>query len=162
MVTNNTHSLEANIRPLVLEDLSSILIIEQEGHRLPWSESVFRDCFQRHYRLWALESGSQLIGYAIVACLMDEAHLLNLCVSRRLQGQGHGRHLLRHLCEYSRKEKMSVVTLEVRESNAPAIHLYRSEGFRALGVRRGYYSSAEGDEDALVMTLPLERDRNDA
>ena len=40
--------------------------------------------------------------------------------------------------------------LEVRESNKPAIELYKSLGFRKIGVRRGYYDSPE--EDAVVMS----------
>ena len=40
-------------------------------------------------------------------------------------------------------------TLEVRRSNAVAIHLYEREGFRAAGTRRRYYQ--DNGEDALVM-----------
>ena len=40
-------------------------------------------------------------------------------------------------------------TLEVRRSNAVAIHLYEREGFRAAGLRRRYYQ--DNGEDALVM-----------
>ncbi len=40
-------------------------------------------------------------------------------------------------------------TLEVRRSNAVAIHLYEREGFRAAGVRRRYYQ--DNGEDAIVM-----------
>jgi len=40
-------------------------------------------------------------------------------------------------------------TLEVRRSNAIAIHLYEREGFRAAGMRRRYYQ--DNGEDALVM-----------
>jgi ribosomal-protein-alanine N-acetyltransferase len=40
-------------------------------------------------------------------------------------------------------------TLEVRRSNAVAIHLYEREGFRAAGMRRRYYQ--DNGEDALVM-----------
>ena len=40
-------------------------------------------------------------------------------------------------------------TLEVRVSNVGAIRLYERFGFRARGVRRGYYT--DNREDALVM-----------
>ena len=42
-----------------------------------------------------------------------------------------------------------VALLEVRESNQPAIELYRSLGFVAVGTRRNYYSQPQ--EDALVL-----------
>ena len=40
-------------------------------------------------------------------------------------------------------------TLEVRQSNHSAIHLYEREGFRAAGLRRRYYQ--DNGEDALIM-----------
>jgi ribosomal-protein-alanine N-acetyltransferase len=43
--------------------------------------------------------------------------------------------------------------LEVRRGNAPAIALYRSLGYREVGVRPRYY--AEDGEDALVMDKDL-------
>jgi len=43
------------------------------------------------------------------------------------------------------------VFLEVRASNAAALALYRSAGFREIGVRRGYYQNANGSEDAITM-----------
>ena len=45
--------------------------------------------------------------------------------------------------------------LEVRPSNAAGIGLYERRGFRIIGRRPGYYSAADGKEDALVMQLDL-------
>jgi len=47
--------------------------------------------------------------------------------------------------------------LEVRISNAPAIHLYESFGFRQAGKRRGYYQDT--GEDALIYTLDMGQTR---
>ena len=40
-------------------------------------------------------------------------------------------------------------TLEVRQSNGPAIALYERFGFRTAGMRRRYYQ--DNGEDALIM-----------
>ncbi|MCR2392783.1 ribosomal-protein-alanine N-acetyltransferase, partial [Salmonella enterica] len=45
--------------------------------------------------------------------------------------------------------------LEVRASNQAAIALYEDLGFNEVTVRRNYYPSAHGREDAIVMALPL-------
>ncbi len=45
--------------------------------------------------------------------------------------------------------------LEVRASNAAAIALYESLGFNEATIRRNYYPTAEGREDAIIMALPL-------
>ena len=47
------------------------------------------------------------------------------------------------------------IWLEVRVSNGAAIGLYREAGFAQIGWRRGYYRSAEGREDAIIMRLAL-------
>ena len=41
------------------------------------------------------------------------------------------------------------LTLEVRESNSPAIELYERFSFHAAGMRRRYYQ--DNGEDALIM-----------
>ena len=51
---------------------------------------------------------------------------------------------------------MVQVLLEVRESNDAAYRLYRQEGFREIGRRKGYYPAASGREDARVMALSLD------
>ncbi|MNR57792.1 ribosomal-protein-alanine N-acetyltransferase [compost metagenome] len=50
---------------------------------------------------------------------------------------------------------MVTLWLEVRASNRAAIALYEDLGFNEVTVRRNYYPSANGREDAIVMALPL-------
>lgn len=114
-------------------------------------------CFRPDYRLWALEWGQRLSGYAVVAYMVGEAHLLNLCVAPAKQGNGGGRRLLRHLVLEAARDGMSQVLLEVRASNRAAIDLYAAEGFDVIGRRKGYYPAGREREDALVMALPLGR-----
>ena len=51
--------------------------------------------------------------------------------------------------EEGQKRGISDFTLEVRKSNASAVHVYEKLGFRTEGVRRGYYENPR--EDALIM-----------
>lgn len=142
-------------RSLSRSDLSRVLEIERQGYSHPWSEAVFLDCFKDNYRLWALSRGGSLIGYAVVAYLVDEAHLLNLCVHPDSRGFGAGRYLLEHLVDQAREDGMVQVLLEVRVSNRTAEQLYVSAGFGEIGRRPAYYPAANGREDARVMTLSL-------
>lgn len=143
------------IRALTPDDLPRVLDIEHQGYSFPWSEGVFRDCFRDNYRLWALEYGNRLVGYAVVAYMFDEAHLLNICMGSSVRRQGAGRILLRHLLAEATRDGMAQVILEVRASNDAAARLYLSEGFTQVGKRPDYYPSAQGREEALVMTLGL-------
>lgn len=149
-------SVDLTIRALHQGDMPDVLNIENQSYSFPWSESVFLGCFRPDYRLWALEWGQRLNGYAVVAYMVGEAHLLNLCVAPAKQSNGGGRSLLRHLVVEAARDGMSRVLLEVRASNHTAIDLYVAEGFHVIGRRKGYYPAAREREDALVMALPLE------
>lgn len=142
-----------DIRALEQADLKQAQEIERLCHSHPWSESVFLDCFHSHYRLWALVRDEVLQGYAIVNYMVDEAHLLNICVHPDLQGSGAGRYLLRYALAEAVRDGMACMILEVRESNRVAASLYSSEGFEELGVRPGYYPAGAERENARVLSL---------
>jgi len=57
------------------------------------------------------------------------------------------------MLEYAQRKQAELIYLDVRESNKPAIKLYRSFGFKQIDVRKGYYQ--DNEEDALVMELKL-------
>ena len=70
-----------------------------------------------------------------------------ICAARR---QGLGEQVLRALMEEARRRGVTHFSLEVRESNFPAIRLYEKLGFRAVGKRPRFYTDPA--EAALVMT----------
>ncbi|MDS1311969.1 MULTISPECIES: ribosomal protein S18-alanine N-acetyltransferase [Marinobacter] len=147
--------LEVKIRPLVPEDMPEMLEIERQGHSHPWTEGVFLDCFKPDYRLWGAWLGGSLEGFVVGTYMLDEVHLLNICVHPRSRSHGVGRLLLRHLIAEATHEGMNQMLLEVRLSNSVASKLYRNEGFEEIGRRPGYYPAASGREDARVMSLLL-------
>ncbi|SQB26002.1 ribosomal-protein-alanine N-acetyltransferase [Citrobacter koseri] len=68
---------------------------------------------------------------------------------------GWGEELLEHLIDELEKRGVLTLWLEVRASNAAAIALYESLGFNEATVRRNYYPTADGREDAIIMALPI-------
>jgi ribosomal-protein-alanine N-acetyltransferase len=144
------------IRPLGEDDLVEVVALEQEVYPLPWSRACFRNELSRPYsHLHGLrDTGSGLlIGYICFWILYNEMHVLNLAVKPACRGQGLGRLLLDHALDEARRQEVSLVSLEVRVSNDVAINLYRSLGFRRVGVRPNYYSPER--EDALLMQLDM-------
>ena len=104
----------------------------------------------------AAEAGDQLVGYVIYTRVLDEAEIINIIVAPALRGEGVGRTLLRAALEALGPAGVRYCRLEVRESNAAAIGLYRAEGFYENGRREGYYPSGVGTrEDALLMSKEL-------
>ena len=94
------------------------------------------------------------MGFLIFNQVVDEAELLNIAVKRSFQGEGLGACLLDYCLAEVSASAVSLF-LEVRVSNFPAIALYEGRGFRPVGVRKAYYHSESGREDALIMRCDL-------
>ncbi len=147
-----------HIRTMGGLDVADVVAIERESYAFPWAEGIFHDCLRVGYCCRVLECDGVVIGYAILACGVGEAHLLNLCVQSEWRGYGLGRMLLGEMLAQAETRAARHVFLEVRISNQLAIALYESVGFRRIGIRRRYYQAVGGREDALVLQLPLPAD----
>jgi len=134
-------------------DVERVMEVEQGAYPFPWTEGIFRDCMRVGYGCWVLEHDGGLAGHAVVAIAAGEAHLLNLTVDVRHQGQGLGRFLLRSMVAQARSEGVETLFLEARPSNLAALSLYRSEGFTQVGTRPRYYPAEDGREDAWVFSI---------
>ena len=137
------------------EDLDEVMAIEDAIYSHPWTRGNFADSLRAGYdcRTWRLDG--ELLGYFILMAAAGEAHLLNLSIAARHQRSGHGRALLREVAELARRRRAGSIYLEVRPSNLAAQTLYARFGFRRVGVRKAYYPSQAGREDALVLALKL-------
>lgn len=142
-------------RPLREADILAVLEIEHIAFTHPWTAGIFHDCLRMNYSCWALITDQGLSGYGIMSLTAGECHILNLCISPTAQQQGLGRYLLEHLLSLAREYGANPVLLEVRASNQIAIRLYESIGFCEVGVRKNYYPTARGREDALIFALEL-------
>ena len=139
-------------------DLDRVVAIERAAFSDPWSRKAFLDLLvQPHVRAIAVdEPAGRLAGYALASVVADQGEILNLAVAPEARSRGLGHVLLDALLDVFRREGMAAVYLEVRPSNAAALHLYQGAGFRTVSTRRAYYRNPT--ESALTMTLPLARD----
>jgi [ribosomal protein S18]-alanine N-acetyltransferase len=139
-------------RRLSLRDLPAIEEIEQRSYATPWSRSMFAGELSKPSSicLGAFDSEtSGLLGYLIISRYVDAWHVMNLAVAPTLRRQGIATALLERLFDQTAGESRRGYTLEVRVSNDAAIKLYERMGFKARGIRRGYYT--DNREDALIM-----------
>jgi [ribosomal protein S18]-alanine N-acetyltransferase len=137
------------IRRLSYPDLPQVIAIERRVFPTPWSLAMFvLELSKQSGICLAAVSGQQLVGYLICSRYDTVWHVMNVAIDSDWQRKGLGSALLADL--YRRVDDSDACyTLEVRRSNAVAIHLYEREGFRAAGMRRRYYQ--DNGEDALVM-----------
>jgi ribosomal-protein-alanine N-acetyltransferase len=98
------------------------------------------------------DNGGDLLGIVIYSQVLDEVSIHDIIIDPASRGCGFGGQLLREMLAVVRKRGVRRALLEVRSSNSPAIALYRGNGFCADGVRRSYYPSPEGREDAMLMS----------
>ena len=146
---------EISIRPAGITDLTAIWAIEQVSFPTPWSRFAFL-AELGHSLSYTLVAGPprphrrQVWGYLIYWVVAEEMHILNLAVHPRHRRRGLARRLLTQAMSHARELGAQVAWLEVRPSNAPALALYYSFGFKEVGRRPRYYEDTQ--EDALLLT----------
>jgi ribosomal-protein-alanine N-acetyltransferase len=138
-------------------DLDAIVRIEEQVYSHPWTRGNFHDSLQSGYEIYGLRAeDGRVLAYLVFMLVLDEIHILNFAVSADMQGQGMALQLLQHLQHEANERKMLSILLEVRVSNARALHVYRRYGFAEIGRRKGYYPLNEQTrEDAIVMRMEL-------
>jgi ribosomal-protein-alanine N-acetyltransferase len=148
-------TIEPKLRPMSVSDLDAIMAIERVNFPFPWTEGNFKDSMNSGYLCLVMEQAKQVMGYAVLMMVLDEAHLLNISVAQSHQGQGWGRYLLVQMMEMGCGKGGLNMFLEVRPSNHSALGLYESMGFNEMGIRPGYYQAHNGREDAILMGMAL-------
>lgn len=143
-------------RQMTEADLPDVIDIEQRANRFPWSLQNFADCLQAgHHGTVFNDDTGKVQAYTVVQSVLDEIHLLNICVHPDKQGQGWGKYLMKYVIDFACARQAALMVLEVRRSNYRAQHLYSQYGFNEMSVRRAYYPAENGREDAILMGLDL-------
>ncbi|WP_242345137.1 ribosomal protein S18-alanine N-acetyltransferase [Anaeromyxobacter terrae] len=140
------------------EDLDRVVDIERAGFRNPWSRELLARELDHAWSHIVLavdrDAGAErVLGYIVFWLVHDELHVLNIATAIEARRRGVGRALMLEAHGAGKDRGAVVATLEVRRSNAPALELYRSLGYRQVGIRPNYYQ--EEGEDAIVMILDL-------
>jgi ribosomal-protein-alanine N-acetyltransferase len=144
--------------PMQRADIGEVCALEQSVYPHPWTEGNFQDSLASGYNAWILRDDvdRSLVGYFLLMPAVDEAHLLNVAVCARRQGEGIGRFLLDKVAAVARGLMMESLLLEVRPTNTRALKVYEEYGFIRIGRRKGYYPAHNNErEDAIVMRFSL-------
>ena len=121
--------------------------LEKQNFSEPWSENSVRGELTNALALWLVAlDGDEVVGYVGSQTVLGEADMMNIAVAHSHRRQGIARLLVEELI---RRLDANMLTLEVRASNAGAIKLYESLGFRQVGLRKNYYRKPK--EDALIL-----------
>ncbi len=142
------------VRPAQAADVAALVTLERRCFADPWSETSFREAVDAGVTFGLLaEADESVAGYVIAREAGDTGEVLNLAVAPERRRRGLARTLLDAGLDRLAARGVTEVFLEVRESNAAARALYGAAGFRAVGLRVGYYRNPR--EDALVLRCEL-------
>ncbi len=153
-------SASVAIRRMGAEDVDKVMALASGMEDAPqWQRSAYDAVFDlsstpRRIGLVAVDAQSgELVGFAMASLLPPQAELESVAVGKGAQRRGIGSRLLKQLAAELKEAGAGEFLLEVRASNWAGLSLYRSFGWRQVGVRPGYY--AHPKEDAVLMSLVL-------
>lgn len=151
------------IRRMTMQDIPEVVEIEKQCFSLPWSEKSFEDSLTREDTIFLVcetvgDVGESVVpdcvaGYMGLYLSFDEASVTNVAVSPCFRKKGYGEALVTAAKEFAKESGAECIFLEVRESNVPAISLYKKQGFEELGIRKKFYEHPV--EDAIIMKVGI-------
>lgn len=156
------------IREMNFDDIAEIAEIEKQYSETPWDANGLLTYLLRNDTIFLVADSldyvpaegeapedyydtPHLLGYAGLLMVPYEADILNITVRPEARRQGIATKLLEKIGELSEPRGVTVIHLEVRESNTPARTLYGKLGFTVDGIRKNYYERPR--ENAVLMTL---------
>lgn len=144
------------LAPFVAKDAEALAALHGRCFPCPWKAEDFR----RYADMSAYPGllawvGPRLAGFLIVSIAADEAEILTLGTETALRRQGVASALLTRMMENVADLGATVIFLEVSVRNDAARALYERHGFVSEGLRKNYYNTPDGHEDAVIMKRTL-------
>ena len=129
-----------------LDNIKSILSVEFDDF---WSYQILKEELnsKNSYYFVIKDSKSNILGFAGIKIIFDEAELMNIVVKKSSRKIGIGSTLLNYIIKFDKNLNISIIHLEVNKINSSAINLYKKIGFKKVGFRKHYY----GENSCILM-----------
>ena len=146
--------MEYEIVPMTEAHVLQVAELEKVCFSDPWALSILESELRNPLSLWLVAVREDaVLGYVGSQSVLGESDMMNLAVRAEARRQGVAEALVLALCEKLRENGNTMLTLEVRVSNAPALALYEKLGFTSVGLRPRYY--VHPVEDARILRKDL-------
>lgn len=146
--------MNLQITEMTLENLNQIKNILLSDFDDFWNYNILKqelEC-ENSYFIIAKNNNDEIVGFAGLKNIVDEANIMNIVVKKSFRHHGIGSILLENLITYSKDKNLKTITLEVNEHNLSAIRLYDKFDFDHIGIRKKYY---DGESDAIIMSKKI-------
>ncbi len=155
-----------NIIQLEQKDAVILAVLEAKSFQKAWKEEDFiKALTSDNYLVYGIKDEFRLLSYIIIRSIpafsaiskenKGEFEILNIATDKEHRKKGYAQALLRHIINIASTKYAEIVFLEVKISNIPAINLYKQENFKQIAIRKNYYETEKGKEDAIIMELRL-------
>ncbi len=142
------------IEQIAKKDAPCVAKIEAECFSTPFKESDILEYIDNPiWNFFVARLDGNVVGYISFTTILDECQIVNVATTPSARKMGVGKALVGELLKFATKNEIKKIFLEVRESNVPAINLYKKFGFLAVGVSKNHYSQPA--ENAILMNLEI-------
>lgn len=149
MPNNNVHVF--NMNPQDLDLIANTLESDFDNF---WNYNIFKSELENgRSKYLVAKIDTKIVGFAGLIPILDEADISNIVVHKDFRNNKIGSSLLEDLINLALSLNIKCINLEVRQSNIPAIKLYKKYGFEVCGLRKKYYNNCE---DAILMKKVLD------
>jgi ribosomal-protein-alanine N-acetyltransferase len=144
------NEISVYVRWMVRRDFPQVLAIEGACFEFPWTEQEFRQCLQQSNCLGMVaEHNERIIGFVIYETPKNRIFVTNIAVDPEFQRHGIARQMIQKLVSKMIYQRRHKITIEIRETNLPALFCFRALGFRVATTLKNFYDHQS--EDAYVL-----------
>lgn len=139
-----------SFRRLQEDDVEALSIMAAECFSVPWTAKAFAELVNDEKSIYLVAvHDKEVVGCCGVVNSYGDGDIDIVMVAEKERGQGIAYAMLQELLKAGETIGVENYTLEVRVSNAPAIHIYEKLGFISEGIRPRFYEKPT--EDAMIM-----------
>lgn len=129
----------------LIEDSIYLDVLEKQFTDVFTKENVKKEIKDNQFtNFFAYIIDNNPVSFINYYVMYERAELININVLEEYQNQKIASKLIEHMIEDCKQRKVKSITLEVKETNIKAIHLYKKYGFKEIGIRKGYYQGIDG------------------
>ena len=117
-------------------DYKTLIQIEKSIFKHPISINELKSFeMNESHVIWKIEK-IKIIGFVCFFHVRDEIEIIRICIIKSHQRKNYGSILINEI----KKLNIKKIFLEVSIENVNAINFYLKNGFKKVGVRKGYYA----------------------
>ena len=135
-----------NINPVKKNDLLRLIEIEKDIFDNYVSIKEFENYYRENtIKIWKI-STIKIIGFVCFYHVKDEIEIIQIGIIKSCQRKNYGSLIINKI---KKLHDIRKIFLEVSVENTQAINFYLKNGFKKIGIRKGYYKRYKDRIDAL-------------